>query len=263
MRESLAPKSAMTRRKPAVAKVAAARAKPAAASPRLANTLLGALDAPESARLSATLEPVRLRVGDAIGAAGHDGAWFPCSGIVAISFPVSGGRSTAVALVGSEGVVGLASFMGGVRTSMRAEVVVAGDAWCLPADTIARECALGGRLPTLVLCFAQALTTQVAQTAVCNRHHAVPEQLCRWLLLAFDRVDGRSLRMTQEAIAGLMGVRREGVTEAAVRLQAAGVIRYSRGLIHLADRAGLESRACECHGVGRREYQRLLPRRLR
>ena len=228
-----------------------------------ANHLLAALDSLEAARLSPALERVELRVGDVLDEAGRgqDSTVFPTSGVLSINYVVAGGAPTAVALVGREGLVGIGPFMSGASTLMQSVVVCEGEGLRLRGDAIARERALGGRLATLALGYIQALTTQMAQTAVCNRHHAVQQQLCRWLLLAYERVDGDSLRLTHEQIAHLMGVRREGVTEAAGRLQDAGVIRYSRGLIHLLDRDGLEAGACECYGVVRREYLRLLPLR--
>jgi CRP-like cAMP-binding protein len=228
---------------------------------RTNNHVLGALDACEQARLLAVLEPVRLVPGDVLCESGQplDAAVFPNSGIVSLNYVMSSGASTAVALVGNEGVVGVSLFMSGAPTLIRAVVIHPGDGVRLRGEHIDRERAIGGHVQTHALRYIQALTTQMAQTAVCNRHHTVNQQLCRWLLLAFDRVGGGELRLTQEQIAHLLGVRREGITEAAVKLQEAGAIRYSRGLIHLRDRGGLEQCACECYGVVRREYLRLLP----
>jgi CRP-like cAMP-binding protein len=230
---------------------------------RPGNELLASLDACEAARLAPSLQPVRLRSGDVLGSPGRpvDAVVFPTSGIVSLSYVMESGASTAVALAGRESVVGIQVFMSGASSPMRSEVIAAGEGLRLPAEIVERERALGSRLQGLALRYIQALTTQMAQTAVCNRHHAVQQQLSRWLLLAFERADGNLLRLTQEQIAALMGVRREGVTEAAGRLQAEGVIRYARGLIELVDGPGLQRRACECYGVVRREYERLLPPR--
>jgi CRP-like cAMP-binding protein len=224
------------------------------------NGLLAALDHEERARLSGALERVRFGVGDVLCESGQPlaAAFFPDTGVVALSCVMANGATIAVALVGAEGVVGISLFMSGAGALVRAVVVAPGDGLRLHVDHIRREAARGGQLQAQALRYLQALTTQVAQTAVCNRHHSVCQQLCRWLLLAFDRIAGVDLRMTHEQLAHLLGVRREGVTEAAVKLQEAGLIRYSRGLIHLRDRAGLEARACECHGVVLREYDRLL-----
>jgi CRP-like cAMP-binding protein len=172
------------------------------------------------------------------------------------------GSSAEIAVVGNEGVVGIALFMGGESTPNRAVVQSAGDAFRLEGKVIKAEFERGGLLQHLLLRYTQALITQLAQTAVCNRHHEVEQQLCRWLLLSLDRLPSNELTMTQVLIANMLGVRREGVTEAAGHLQAAGLIHYSRGHITVLDRKGLENRVCECYAVVRREYDRLLPRGL-
>jgi len=172
------------------------------------------------------------------------------------------GASAEIAIVGDEGLVGISLFMGGESTPSRAVVQSGGAGYRLKADVLKREFAMGGELQHLALRYTQALITQMAQTAVCNRHHSVDQQLCRWLLLSMDRLPGNELKMTQELIANMLGVRREGVTAAAGALQAAGLIHYSRGHITILDRAGLEQRVCECYGVVKKEFDRLLPYRL-
>jgi CRP-like cAMP-binding protein len=161
--------------------------------------------------------------------------------------------------VGSEGVVGISLFMGGESTPSRAVVQSAGKGFKLTARAIKEEFNRIGPVMHLLLRYTQALITQMAQTAVCNRHHSLDQQLCRWLLLSLDRLDGNELVMTQELIANMLGVRREGVTEAAIKLQAAGLITYARGHIKVVNRPGLEARTCECYAVVKREYDRLLP----
>jgi CRP-like cAMP-binding protein len=224
--------------------------------------LLAALNPCEAERLAPFFEFVRMEADDVLGESGRPpaAATFPLSGVVALNHVMARGATTAVALVGSEGLVGMSLFMTGASTLLRAVVVMPGDAARLPRAAIERERALGGGLQSLALRYIQALTTQMAQTAVCNRHHNVYQQLCRWLLVAFDRTGNGEVHLTHEQIANLLGVRREGVTEAAGRLQKDGIIHYSRGLIRLDDRAGLEQRACECYGVVQQEYRRLLGR---
>ena len=169
------------------------------------------------------------------------------------------GASAEIAVVGNEGIVGVALFMGGETTPSRAIVQSAGSAYRLPGHSMKEEFVRGGAMQHLLLRYTQALLTQMAQTAVCNRHHSVDQQLCRWLLLSLDRLPSNKLTMTQELIANMLGVRREGVTEAAGKLQSAGLIQYSRGRITVVDRPGLEARACECYEVVKRESDRLLP----
>ncbi len=185
--------------------------------------------------------------------------YFPSAGIVSLLYVMEDGSSAEIAVVGSEGLVGIALFMGGETTPSRAVVQSAGYAYRLRASVLKAEFGQGGDLQHLLLRYTQALITQMAQTAVCNRHHAVEKQLCRWLLLSLDRLPSNELTMTQELIANMLGVRREGVTEAAGQLQAEGLIHYSRGKITVLDRPRLERRVCECYAVVKKEYDRLLP----
>ena len=224
------------------------------------NHLLAALPAAELKRLGPHLERVPLPLGAALyesgGAQRH--VYFPESGIVSLLYVMNDGSAAEIAVVGSEGMVGIALFMGGGTTPSRAVVQSAGGAWRLAAARIKAEFARGGPLQRLLLRYTQALITQLTQTAVCNRHHMLEQQLCRWLLLSLDRLPSNQLLMTQQLIADLLGVRREGVTEAAGRLQADGLIDYRRGRINVLDRARLEKRACECYAVVRRECDRLM-----
>jgi CRP-like cAMP-binding protein len=169
------------------------------------------------------------------------------------------GSSAEIAVVGNEGIVGVSLFMGGETTPSRAVVQSAGKGYRLSAERMKAEFNLAGPVLHLLLRYTQALLTQMAQTAVCNRHHSLDQQLCRWLLLSLDRLQGNDLVMTQELIANMLGVRREGVTEAALKLQRSGLISYSRGHISILDRPGLEERSCECYAVVKKEYDRLLP----
>ena len=187
--------------------------------------------------------------------------FFPTTAIVSLLFFSENGSTSEIAVVGREGLVGVSIFMGGGSTRSRAVVQSAGQVLRLDAGLMREEFDRGGAATHLMLRYTQALITQMAQTAVCNRHHSLDQQLCRWLLLSLDRVNGSKLVMTQELIAANLGVRREGVTEAAVRLQDAGLIRYARGRIKVLDRPALEARTCECYAVVKREYERLLPRR--
>jgi CRP-like cAMP-binding protein len=180
-------------------------------------------------------------------------AYFPTTAIVSLLYVMD------VGVVGNEGLVGVALVMGGESTPSRAVVQSAGSGYRMRARAIQREFERSSDVLHLILRYTQALITQMAQTAVCNRHHALDQQLCRWLLMSLDRLQSDELVMTQELIANMLGVRREGVTEAALKLQAAGLIRYARGHIKVLDRAGLEKRACECYAVVRSEYERLLP----
>jgi CRP-like cAMP-binding protein len=172
------------------------------------------------------------------------------------------GASAEIAVVGNEGIVGVSLFMGGESTPSRAVVQSAGRGFRLKANTMKEEFDRAGPVLHLLLRYTQALITQMAQTAVCNRHHSLDQQLCRWLLLSLDRLQGNQLVMTQELIANMLGVRREGVTEGAMKLQRAGLISYARGHITVLDRAGLEKRSCECYSVVKKEYDRLLPKQL-
>ena len=225
------------------------------------NHLLAALSPAEAKRLRPLLEPVDLALGDVIYEPGvpiHQ-VHFPTTSIVSLLYVLESGASAEIAVVGNEGLVGVAIFMGGESTLSRAVVQSAGRALRLPAKALIDEFNRGGGMQHLMLRYTQALITQMAQTAVCNRHHTVDQQLCRWLLLSLDRLPSRELRMTQELIANMLGVRREGVTEAAGRLQRAGVITYHRGHIEVLDRPRLEAMCCECYEVVRRETDRLLP----
>ena len=225
------------------------------------NRVLAALSPRELEALVPALEPVALAAGMALYESGgaQPYLYFPVSGIVSLLYLLEDGSSTEIALTGREGVIGISLFMGGGVTPSRAVVQVPGDAWRLRAAPMKLSFGRGGGLQPLLLRFTQALITQMTQTAVCNRHHGVDQQLCRWLLLALDRLASNEIRMTQERIANLLGVRREGVTEAAGKLQAAGLIEYTRGIIRVLDRGALEQRACECYLVVRTEYDRLLP----
>lgn len=187
--------------------------------------------------------------------------FFPTTAIVSLLFVSESGSTSEIAVVGREGLVGISIFMGGGSTPSSAVVQCAGQGFRLSAERMREEFDLGGAAMHLMLRYTQALITQMAQTAVCNRHHSLDQQLCRWLLLSLDRLNGSELVMTQELISANLGVRREGVTEAARRLQEAGVIRYARGHIEVLDRPALEARTCECYAVVKREYDRLLPRR--
>jgi len=228
------------------------------------NHLLAALSAEDYAHLLPALEPVAMPLGHVIYESGDHMAFvhFPTTCIVSLLYVMESGASAEIAIVGNEGLVGIALFMGGESTPNRAVVQSAGDGYRLRASILKREFAMGGALQHLALRYTQALITQMAQTAVCNRHHSLDQQLCRWLLLSMDRLPGNELRMTQELIANMLGVRREGVTEAAGNLQAAGIIRYRRGHITVLDRQKLEQRVCECYGVVKRELARLLPYEL-
>ena len=213
------------------------------------NHLLAALPADDFARLLPDLELTPMPLGWAVyESGGHIGyLYFPTTSIVSLLYVMESGASAEIAITGNEGLVGVSLFMGGESTPSRAVVQSAGNSYRLKASVLKKEFALGGDLQHLALRFTQALITQMAQTAVCNRHHALDQQLCRWLLLSLDRLQGDELLMTQELIANMLGVRREGVTEAAHKLQAAGLIQYSRGHIKVLDRAKLEKRTCECY----------------
>ncbi len=224
------------------------------------NHLLAALPAAEFERLVAHLEPVRLPLGETLYEPGGQlrHAYFPTAAIVSLHYVMASGASSESAGVGNEGVVGVSLFMGGDTTSSSAVVQTAGDAYRLESSRLLQEFNRGGLLQRLLLRYTQALMTQMAQTAVCNRHHSVEQQLCRWLLLTLDRLPTTDLVMTQELIANMLGVRREGITEAAGKLQRAGVISYRRGHISVLHRGGLEERVCECYAVVKKELDRLL-----
>jgi CRP-like cAMP-binding protein len=187
--------------------------------------------------------------------------YFPTTAIISLLYVMQNGAPAEIAVVGKEGIVGVSIFMGGESTPSRAVVQSAGQGYRLKSASLKEEFASCVPVLHILLRYTQALITQMAQTAVCNRHHSLDQQLCRWLLLSLDRLPGNELVMTQELIANMLGVRREGVTEAATKLQDAGLIRYSRGRITVLDRAGLELRSCECYAVVKREYDRLLPKR--
>ena len=229
-------------------------------SPTL-NFLLAALTTPEQERLFAQLELVPMRLGEVLYESGSalSHVYFPTSCIVSLLYVMEDGSSAEIAVVGTEGLVGVALFMGGETTPSRAVVQSAGFAYRLAGAGMKLEFIRGGSMQHLMLRYTQALLTQMAQTAVCNRHHSVDQQLCRWLLLSLDRLPANELKMTQELIANMLGVRREGVTEAAGNLQNAGLIRYSRGRITVLDREKLEHRVCECYAVVKKEFERLLP----
>lgn len=224
------------------------------------NQLLAALPTADYERLLPNLQRVNLPLGKVLyesgGPLGY--IYFPTDSIVSLLYVMQDGASAEIAVTGYEGLVGIALFMGGETTSSRAVVQSAGSAYRLKAAFLKKEFDIGGALQQLALRYTQALITQMAQTAVCNRHHAVEQQLCRWLLLSLDRLQTNELIMTQELIANMLGVRREGVTEAAGRLQKAGLIEYSRGRIVVLDRKNLELRVCECYAVVKKEYDRLL-----
>ena len=215
----------------------------------------------EWAHWQALLEAVEMPLGQVLyePGAGLNHVYFPTTAIVSLLYVMQNGASAEIAVVGHEGIVGISLFMGGESTPGRAVVQSAGHGFRLRAQTVKEEFNRAGAVLHLLLRYIQALITQMAQTAVCNRHHTLDQQLCRWLLLSLDRLPGNELVMTQELIANMLGVRREGVTEAAARLQQAGLISYSRGRISVLDRAGLEKRTCECYAVVKKEYDRLLP----
>lgn len=225
------------------------------------NYLLAALPAAEQQRLFPQLEPVPMPLGKVLYESGSKlgHVYFPTDCIVSLLYVMEDGSSAEIAVVGNEGLVGVALFMGGETTPSRALVQSAGFAYRLAGAAMKQEFNRSGAMQHLLLRYTQALLTQMAQTAVCNRHHSVDQQLCRWLLLSLDRLPSNEVSMTQELIANMLGVRREGVTEAAGNLQNAGLIRYSRGRITVVDRARLEQRVCECYAVVKKEFDRLLP----
>jgi len=228
------------------------------------NHLLDALPAEDYARLLPDLELIAMPLGWAVYESGDHMSYvyFPTTSIVSLLYVMESGASAEIAITGNEGLIGISLFMGGESTPSRAVVQSEGNGYRLKASILKREFALGGHMQHLALRYTQALITQMAQTAVCNRHHSVDQQLCRWLLLSLDRLQSNELRMTQELISNMLGVRREGVTEAAGHLQAAGLIHYSRGKITVLDRPKLEHRVCECYAVVKKEFDRLLPYKL-
>jgi CRP-like cAMP-binding protein len=225
------------------------------------NALLAALPEAERARWLPQLESVEWPLGAVLYEAGNrlTHVYFPTTAIVSLICVMDNGATTEIAMVGNEGLVGVSLFMGGESTTSRAVVQSAGLGYRLTANQVMEEFNRAGPVMNLLLRYTQALITQMAQTAVCNRHHSLDQQLCRWLLLSMDRLRSNELVLTQELIAKLLGVRREGITEAAGRLHAAGLIAYRRGHVTVLDRAQLERRSCECYAVVTREYNRLLP----
>jgi CRP-like cAMP-binding protein len=225
------------------------------------NRLLAALPPQEWSRWAPLIERVEMPLGQVIYESGVtlNYVYFPIDAIVSLLYVMENGASAEIAVVGNEGIVGVSLFMGGESTPSRAVVQSAGLGCRLKASLMKTEFDKAGPVLHLLLRYTQALITQMAQTAVCNRHHTLDQQLCRWLLLSLDRLTGQELVMTQELIANMLGVRREGVTEGALKLQKARLIQYTRGRITVLDRKGLESRTCECYAVVKREYDRLLP----
>jgi len=224
------------------------------------NFLLAALLDAEFDRLAPHLELIPMKLGEVLYESGGklQHAYFPTTSIVSLHYVLENGGSSEIAGVGNEGVLGISLFMGGNTTPSRAVVQTGGYGYRLKAHVLIEEFNRAGSVMRLLLRYTQALLTQMSQTAVCNRHHSVDQQLCRWLLLTLDRMPGNELTMTQELIASMLGVRREGVTEAAGKLQSAGYISYRRGHITVVDRAGLEKNVCECYGVVKKEFARLL-----
>ena len=230
--------------------------------PAVQNDLLASLLPEEADRVFPRLERVELPVGTVLYESGTSlsHVYFPCTCIISLLYVLADGASAGMAIVGHEGLVGIALFMGGETTPNRAVVQAAGYAFRLPASVVKDEFHRGGAMQHLLLRYTQALLTQMSQTAVCNRHHSLEQQLCRWLLLCMDRLPANELVTTHELIAGTLGVRREGVTQAVGNLQRDGLIQHRRGHIVVLDRAGLEARCCECYEVVRTEFARLLPR---
>jgi CRP-like cAMP-binding protein len=225
------------------------------------NQLLAALPEGDFERLRASLKLAPLSLGEVLYESGRRQrqVYFPTTAVVSLLYMLADGTSAQIAVVGNEGLIGVSLFMGGEATPSQAVVQSAGYAYRLSGNLLKEEFTRAGPMQHLLLRYTQALLTQMAQTAVCNRHHSLDQQLCRWLLLSLDRLPGDELAMTQELMANMLGVRREGVTEAAGNLQDAGLIKYSRGHIKVLDRIGLETRTCECYAVVKREFDRLLP----
>jgi CRP-like cAMP-binding protein len=235
----------------------------AAAAPTQ-NLILASLPSSDYQRLLPQLELVEMGLGHSLyESGGHlQYVYFPVEGIVSLLYVTQGGNSAELAVVGCEGMIGVSLFMGGETTPNRAVVQSACKAYRLAAPVLKAHFAEGGALQLILLKFTQALITQISQTAVCNLHHSVDQQLCRWLLLSLDRLPENRLQMTQELIANMLGVRRQGVTESAGKLEHEGLITYSRGLITVLNRPGLEKRSCECYSVVKTETERLLPRAM-
>jgi CRP-like cAMP-binding protein len=229
------------------------------------NHILDALPVAERERLFSHLKLVPMPLGMAVYESGNTlrHIYFPTDCIVSLLYVLANGSSAEIAVVGNEGAIGVSLFMGGETTPSRAIVQSAGSAYRLTGRRLKAEFNRHGQLLHVLLRYTQSLITQMSQTAVCNRHHSVDQQLCRWLLLSLDRLDSNQLNMTQELIANMLGVRREGVTEAAGKLQKEGVIRYARGQITVLDRPRLEQLSCECYAVVKKETDRLLPVRAR
>jgi CRP-like cAMP-binding protein len=228
------------------------------------NQLLAALPDAEWQRWKPLLQLVPMPLGQVLYESGKtlSHVYFPITAVVSLLYVLEDGSSAEIAVVGNEGVVGVSLFMGGNSTPSRAVVQSAGQGFRLDALTMQTEFNRAGPTLRLLLRYTQALITQMTQTAVCNRHHSLDQQLCRWLLLSLDRLEGNELIMTQELIANMLGMRRSGVSEAALKLQSSGLINYRRGHILILDRGGLEKRSCECYAVVKKEYDRLLPRTL-
>jgi CRP-like cAMP-binding protein len=224
------------------------------------NHLLGALPQSDFDRLKPALNLVSLSLGEVLYESGSvlHHVYFPVDSLVSLLYVMADGASAEIAVVGNDGMVGVSLFLGGETTASRAVVQSAGHAYRLDSVVLKSEFTRAGAMQHILLRYTQALLTQMAQTAVCNRHHSLDQQLCRWLLVSLDRLPSNELVMTQDLIANMLGVRREGVGEAAGKLQKAGLIRYSRGHIVVLDRLGLEARTCECYAVVKRECDRLL-----
>ena len=226
------------------------------------NGLLAALPEEDFLELQPKLKFVRLPLGASLYESGDSLAhvYFPTSGIISLLYVTANGSSAELAVIGSEGMVGISLFMGGETTPNRAIVQADCGAYKLPAQDLKAKFSEGGDFQLLMLKFTQSLITQISQTAVCNLHHTIEQQLCRWLLLSMDRLPDNKIQMTQELIANMLGVRRQGVTEAARKLEQRGIIRYARGLITIENRAALETSSCECYAAVKAESNRLLPR---
>jgi CRP-like cAMP-binding protein len=228
------------------------------------NKLLAALPEENWERWESQLTIIDLKLGQVLYESGGrmDFVYFPIDAIVSLLYVLESGASTEIAIVGNEGIVGISLFMGGETTPSRAVVQSAGKCLRLSAKSLTTEFRDSLPVMHLLLRYTQALITQMTQTAVCNRHHSIDQQLCRWLLISIDRLVGNHLLMTQDLIANMLGVRREGVTVAAKALETAGLIKYTRGKIEIINRVGLEKRSCECYAVVKKEYDRLLPNKI-
>ena len=227
----------------------------------LQNRLLAALPRTDYRRFAPDLEPAHMKLGHAVYESGAtlQHVYFPVTGIVSLLYVTKLGSSAELAVIGCEGMIGVSLFMGGESTPNRAVVQSTCDAYRLSSAVLKEQFARGGAVQLQLLKYTQALITQISQTAVCNRHHSIDQQLCRWLLLSLDRLPVSQIEMTQELIANMLGVRRQGVTEAAGALEKKGLIEYKRGSIVVLDRPGIEARACECYAVVKKEYDRILP----